>query len=240
MNQRTDNQVDAASRADTLYAGRTTIDNVLESVELLRGARRADPYEVQWRLSRAYFFLGQEAADGSEKAAHHHHGTHAGRLAARVTPDRVEGQFWLGVNLSLQAAIATPWRAAALALHAKRTLARAVKLDPSYHGAGPHRVLARLLHRMPTVLGGGLEPARKNYEVAVRLDPSNTVTRIYFADLLRALGEDELVREQLQAVLDAAPDPAWEYEQQRDREIARAAISLTAGPQTDAATTQPR
>jgi hypothetical protein len=214
------------TRADELYSNRATLDRVRESVDLLHSLKRLDAYEVQWRLARAYFFLGQEAAEGSEKAAHHHHGTQAGRYAVRAVPDRVEGQFWLGVNLSLQAAVATPWRAAALALHAKRTLACAVKLDPAYHGAGPHRVLARLLHRMPLVLGGGLARARRHYETAVTLDPSNTVTRIYFADLLRGQGELEFARTHWQAVLDAPPNPAWEFEQLRDRELAHAALQI--------------
>lgn len=212
------------ARADELYAGRATVDSVRESVTLLHSLKRLEAYEVQWRLARAYFFLGQEASEGADKTAHHHHGTQSGRFAVRATPDRVEGQFWLGVNLSLQAAIATPWRAAALALHAKRTLVRAVKLDSSYHGAGPHRVLARLLHRMPSVLGGGLARARRHFEAAVELDPSNSVTRIYFAELLNAQGELGLARIQWQAVLDAPPDPAWGFEQNRDREIARSAL----------------
>jgi hypothetical protein len=217
------------ARADELYSNRASLDGVRASVELLHSVKRLDAYEVQWRLARAYFFLGQEAA-AQDKAAYHHHGTQAGRYAVRAYPEKVEGQFWLGVNLSLHAAVATPWRAAALALHAKRTLVRAVKLDPSCHGAGPHRVLARLLHRMPPVLGGGLARARRHYEAAVRLDPANTVTRIYFADLLRGQGELGVARAQWQAVLDAPPDPAWEFEQQRDRELARAALGTMSEP----------
>ncbi len=213
------------ARADELYGLRTALDRVREAVDLLHSLKRSDAYEVQWRLSRACFFLGQEALEGTEKAAHHHHGTQSGRFAVRAAPDRVEGQFWLGVNLSLQAAVATPWRAAALALHAKRTLTRAVKLDPSYHSAGPHRVLARLLNRMPSVLGGGLDRSRRHYEAAIALDPSNTVTRIFFADLLCAQGERELARTQWQSVLDVPHDPAWAFEQHRDRELARTALA---------------
>lgn len=219
------------ARADELYAGRAALDSVRESIDLLHSLKRLDAYEVQWRLARAYFFLGQEASEGADKTDHHHHGTQSGRFAVRAAPDRVEGQFWLGVNLSLQAAVATPWRAAALALHAKRTLIRAVTIDPSYHGAGSHRVLGRLLHRMPSVLGGGLARARRHFEAAVALDPLNTVTRIYYADLLNAQGESGLARMQWQAVLDAQRDPAWEFEQNRDREIARAALGTKSEPE---------
>jgi hypothetical protein len=214
----------ATARADELYTGRAAIDRVRDSVELLRALEEPNDYEVQWRLSRAHFFLGQETGEVEEKRAQHRWGETAGRRAIHAEPDRVEGQFWSGVNLALQAPLVTPWRSAALALHAKRNLARAIAIDPAYHGAGPHRVMGRLLHLMPQLLGGGRERARKHFERAVTLDPSNTVTRIYFAELLRDLGDAAGARVQLRAVIDTEPNPRWGFEIARDQAIARALL----------------
>ena len=56
------------SRADELYRLRATPGAVKESVSLLAGAAEgADRYEVQWRLARALFFLGQEANGGEHQ-----------------------------------------------------------------------------------------------------------------------------------------------------------------------------
>ncbi|MEO6392161.1 MAG: TRAP transporter TatT component family protein [Pyrinomonadaceae bacterium] len=208
-------------QADQLYAQRAELSKVRESVELLRSDLRASRFEVQWRLSRAYFFLGQEAETPAEAKQHHRDGATTGRSAAFSELDRVEGHFWLGVNLALSAAAVPWWSAGFLALRARQVLLRAVAISPGYHGAGPHRVLARLMSRMPRLLGGGPTAARRHFESAVRIDPANTVTRIYYAEFLRSKGKFEESRKHLRVVIDAPPDDNWAFEQARDRAIAR-------------------
>jgi hypothetical protein len=102
-----------------------------------------------------------------------------------------------------------------------RELRQAIQFDSSYHGAGPLRVLARLQHNLPHLLGGGFSRARANYEAAIRLAPENTVTRIYFAELLLESGERDLAREQLEFVLNVSIDPGWAFENERDKRIAK-------------------
>jgi len=83
------------------------------------------------------------------------------------------------------------------------------------------RVLARLQQRLPQLLGGGIARARKNYERAISIAPANTVTRIYFAELLLDQGEIEQAHAELQIVLNAALDPDWSFEINRDRLLAK-------------------
>src|SRR6266481_6074376 len=48
--------------ADRAYATRQTIQNIHESVRMLRNAlKQSGDYEIAWRLSRVLFFLGQES-----------------------------------------------------------------------------------------------------------------------------------------------------------------------------------
>ncbi len=101
-----------------------------------------------------------------------------------------------------------------------RELQRAIQIDSSYHGAGPLRLLARLQHKLPGCLGGGSARALLNYKAAVNLAPENTVTRIYFAELLMESDERALSQEQLELVLNAAADPNWAFEIERDKRIA--------------------
>lgn len=102
-----------------------------------------------------------------------------------------------------------------------RELQQAIQLDSSYHGAGPLRVLARLQHKLPRLLGGGSSRASANYRAAINLAPENTVTRVYFAELLLDSGERDLAREQLQFVLNVPVDPDWAFEIERDKRIAK-------------------
>jgi tetratricopeptide (TPR) repeat protein len=207
------------ARADQFYCEREQLERVSQSIELLREA--ADYYQALWRMSRAHFFLGQEARDNMEARAHHLSGIDAGRRAVRSLESSVEGHFWLGVNLALLARHEKPLAALPHALSAKRELRRAVHLDATYHAAGPLRVLARLESRLPRLLGGGTIRARAHFEEALRIAPANTVTRIYFAELLAECGEAERARTELETVLHVPFDPAWAFEIKRDQTRAR-------------------
>ena len=107
------------------------------------------------------------------------------------------------------------------ALRAQRELKTAIRIDSSYHAAGPIRVLGRLRHKLPVWLGGGVARARACYESAINVAPQNTVTRIYFAELLIDLGEQELARRHLEFVLHVSEDPEWLFEIDRDKQLAR-------------------
>jgi hypothetical protein len=169
-------------------------------------------------MGRALFFLGQEAPDKKSALSHHCRGIVACDRAVLLAPVRVEGHFWLAVNLALAAKL----RRLGIreARRALMELRQAVQIDSSYHGAGPLRVLARLQHNLPRLLGGGSSRALANYTAAISLAPENTVTRIYFAELLLESGEQNLAREQFEFVLNVSADPDWEFEIERDKRIA--------------------
>ncbi|HEV7378142.1 MAG TPA: TRAP transporter TatT component family protein [Pyrinomonadaceae bacterium] len=217
------------NRADALYDARGQLENLRASVELLQSDECANDYEAAWRLGRALFFLGQEAGSKVEARAYHARGAAACERAARLKPSRVEGHFWLGVNLALLARLENSFKALGHALRARRFLQRAVRLNPSYHAAGPLRVLARLQHKLPMLFGGGTKRARANFERAINLAPANTVTRLYFAELLMEIGDKTRARKELESILDAPPDPAWAFESARDRDIAREMLKKAKG-----------
>ncbi len=208
--------------ADELYAKRKEVQNVHASVAILISrAARANDYDFPWRLGRAFFFLGQEAKDKTSSLLKHSQGITFCEQAVAARPDRVEGHFWLGVNLALSARW-EGWPAAMRhALRARRELQRAIDIDSSYHAAGPLRVLARLQQKVPRWLGGGASRARASYESAITLAPENTVTRVYFAELLLDLGEQELARKHVEFVLGVSEDTEWSFEIERDKRLAK-------------------
>jgi hypothetical protein len=208
------------SRADNLYSRRADIDCVIECVQLLKSVEIGE-FEITWRLGRAWFFLGQEARDCSERRKHYKRGIEASERAVTLKDERVEGHFWLGVNLALLAAEVNVIAGARLALQARRALLRAVAIDAGFHGAGPLRVLAKLEQKLPKVLGGGIERSRGHFDQAIQIAPGNTVTRIYYAELLLKLGEHASVKRQLEAVLNSPDDAYWQFEIDRDKRLAK-------------------
>jgi len=216
-------------QADRLYAGRRDIAQVRKSVKLLRNAKEC--FETSWRLARACFFLGQEAHAPDMARGLHTEGVKAGRRALTHESDHVEGYFWLGVNLALLARLEPSIKAAMHALQAKRALRRAIEIDAAYHSGGPLRVLARLQHKLPRLLGGGWARAHANFERAIIIAPANTVTRIYFAELLLETGAVDRARVELEEVLSLPSDPNWAFEIERDQRLAREMIKQISGSQ---------
>lgn len=209
-----------AQEADALYAARSEDCVEFErSIELLKNAPAAN-YDLSWRLSRACFFLGQQTKSRDSAIETHFLGIKAGRQAIRQQGEGVEGYFWLGVNLALLAERESSFAAFRAAIRAYRALKRAINLDRTYHGAGPLRVLARLQHKLPKVLGGGTAVAEANYQAALASDPDNTVSRIYFAELLVETGRIQEAKEQLEAALRVPTNPDWSFEINRDRALA--------------------
>ena len=217
----TEDLLAAVSRADELYNNRVRSEAVRESVMILSGARGGkNLYEVQWRLSRAMFFLGQQAESAREKLQLHGSAGDAGALAVSLNPARVEGHFWTGVNLALYAESARPPRGIRAILRARLELTRAAEIAEGYHGAGPLRVLARLEHKAPGILGGNRKRSRARFDRALSIAPDNSVTLLYAAELAIDDGDRTRAVDFLERIIASPPDPEWEFENARDRQSA--------------------
>lgn len=217
-----DDLIAVFGRADSLYARRGEPGAVKESIDLLTDCdSRGEKYEAQWRISRAHFFLGQETARNPEKYQLHQEGIRAGLRAKAINEDRVEGRFWLGVNLALFAECAGGIKAAGAILSAKRELHQAAKISPEYHDAGPLRVLGRIYHKAPWFIGGSHAKSRACFERALALAGSNSVTLIYAAEFEMDAGKKDRAIELLERVIALPPEGDWEFEKRRDTEIAR-------------------
>ena len=227
----TEDLLAAVSRADELYEQRARPEAVRESVMVLSGARGgANLYEVQWRLARAMFFLGQQAESAPEKLQLHSSAMDAGARAVALNPERVEGHFWAGVNLALYAESARAPRGIRAVLRARSELKRAVEIAEDYHGAGPLRVLARLEHRAPRLLGGNRQRSRAYFDRAMAI-ARNKVTLLYAAELALDEGEQEHAAGLLEEIIASPSEPGWEFENSRDRETARSLLERIKGSQ---------
>jgi tetratricopeptide (TPR) repeat protein len=133
----------------------------------------------------------------------------------------VEGHFWLGVNLALFAGCSGGVRAVGAVIKAKRSLGRAIRISSEYHDAGPLRVLGRLNHKAPWFLGGSLKRGREYLDRAIEIAPANSVTLLYAAELAIDAGERDRAARLLEQLLASAIEPGWEFENRRDRALAK-------------------
>jgi len=225
----TDDLLAVVGRADELYRQRARPGMVRESVMVLSGARsNNERYEIQWRLARALFFLGQEGDSKGARQQLYAAGISAGERAVALNAERVEGHFWVGVNLALFAESKGGLRGAQALRWARAELKLAMKINESYHDAGPLRVLGRLLHKAPRLLGGNRRTSRTFFDRALEIAPRNTVTLWYAAELAIDAGDRARATALLKQILDQPLDPEWEYETRRDQELARAQLQRIA------------
>src|SRR5438093_492793 len=60
-------------------------------------AADANNYQLLWRASRLYYFVG-DSAKQAEKLRYFERGIDAGKAAVAQQPNSAEGHFWLGAN----------------------------------------------------------------------------------------------------------------------------------------------
>jgi hypothetical protein len=128
------------------------------------------------------------------------------------------------VNLALYAENARAPRGVRAILRARSELKRAVEISESYHAAGPLRVLARLEHKVPKVLGGNRKRSRAYFDRALAI-AGNSVTLRYAAELALDEGEHQRAAGLLEQIIASPADPEWQFENSRDREIARSLLT---------------
>ena len=200
--------------------------NVLQN-ELLAQIKlgRANPhnYGWLWRAARLAHFRAMQEQTGNPDAARalFAAGAEHAHAAAKLEIDRVEAAFW-AATCDLEAARLGGKLAAAASLgRAQKQLNRAAQIDERYHFAGPLRVLGRVTHLKPLILGGNLDYAIAFFERALQISPANSTTLLYYADALIADNQPGPARRALKQIAAAPALENWVWESERDRELAR-------------------
>lgn len=209
------------SQLDNLYQDRHQ-DGIAETC--LQVLQEGSAYEFLWRLARLQHFMGMRAVEeGVTEVARRHfqQGAAAGAEAEKQEGARVEGVFWHAV-CDLEAARQKGKVATGLILGAaEKRLGRAAAMDEAFHQAGPVRVLGRILHLKPLVMGGSLDRALTFYDRALQLFPNNSTTLLYKADALLADRQPVAARRVISTLLELPLAPGWMWEGERDRRLAQ-------------------
>ena len=208
---------------DALYANRHVPANLNVLQNALLENLKTDNYGWLWRAARLDHFRAMQAHETSadEARALFAQGARHAQSAQLLEGDRVEAAFW-AATCALEAARLGGKLAAAAALgKAQKQLNRAAQIDETYHFAGPLRVLGRVTHLKPLILGGNLDYALAFFERALQIAPDNSTTLLYYADALIADNQPGKARSTLKQIIAAPPLENWIWESERDRELAR-------------------
>ena len=211
---------------DALYANRHVVENLnaLQNVllnEIQPG--KPDDYGWLWRAARLAHFHGMQALDNNLDLARalFAGGAQSARSAQALQIDGVEAAFWAPTCALEAARLSGKIAAAAILGKAQKQLNRAAQINEAYHFAGPLRVLGRVTHLKPLILGGNLDYALAFFERALQIAPDNSTTLLYYADALIADNQPSQARRVLKQIIAAPPLENWIWESERDRELAQ-------------------
>lgn len=160
--------------------------------------------QVLERLARAGFFLG-DLTDGGQRRLYYEQGRQFADTIVQEFRDRVEGHYWLGLNL---AGLADVNRMQGMRLLPKiiSALERSAAMDPAYDQAGAYRVLGRIYYEAPRrpLSVGDIAKSLQLLEKASQLAPANSTNHLYLGEALLKAGRREQAKAELQQVFSAS------------------------------------
>jgi tetratricopeptide (TPR) repeat protein len=155
------------------------------------------------RLARANFFLGDIANKG-QRSHYYEQGRQYAQTILQEDPQRVEGHYWLGLNLA-GLADANRLQGMRLLPQILSELERAAAIDPGYDQAGAYRVLGRIYYQAPSrpLSVGDVNKSLDLLTKATKLTPANSTNRLYLAETLLKLGRQDQAAQELRQILTA-------------------------------------
>jgi tetratricopeptide (TPR) repeat protein len=181
-------------------------------------------------LSRTCFVLGQ-LAPKQQSMSYYRQGQSYAETLMREAPDRVEGHYWLAMNLCGQADEGGKLLGHKLLPLIMEELKRALALDESYDQAGAHRVLGRIFYEAPgwPLSVGDMEKSLQHLKAAVRLSPATSTNHLYLAQTLLRLNEAMPARQELDQVLKSSRGAVKPQDLEEDRQEARRLLAEMEG-----------
>lgn len=208
--------------ADNTYYQRKSIVEVIFSTNILLKAFKLHPgsYEILWRLSRNYYMKGMLVVDPAEKRRSFRQGMSLGKKATKVDDMRVDGYYWLSVNVAkLADVMGVPW-GLVLLRSVKGLLDEVIKRDDRYSGGGVYRVLGRIKSRIPGIIGGNLDDSTELLNKSLALEPKHPDTLLFMAETLMEQKRYEEAMVHINTLMEMDPPVLWKYETQHNRKIA--------------------
>jgi tetratricopeptide (TPR) repeat protein len=159
-------------------------------------------------------------------------GTVYAETLSSEAPNRVEGHYWLALNLCGQAEAAGYMTARRLLPRIMEALERALALDEAYGQAGAHRILGRIYFEAPAwpMSVGDLHKSLHHLQAAVRLAPDNSRNHLFLAQTLARLHYPSLARRELERVLTSTGYAIKPQDLEEDCQEARRLLADIAAP----------
>jgi hypothetical protein len=200
------------------------ISQVLVSYEDQLALHEGSRIGILSKLPRLCFILG-ELGEEQAREKQFEKGRYYAELLCQEQPGRVEGHYWLALNLGGLAESGGAGRGLRLVPAIVEELQAALAIDEDYDQAGPHRVLGRVRYAAPSwpLSEGDLNDSLQHLRTAVQIAPGNSTNHLFLAETLIRLGKDQEAIRELQQVVVCQQHAVWSHALEDDH---RAALRL--------------
>jgi hypothetical protein len=176
-----------------------------DTLEMARDTAKQNPsnYDAQWQHSRAAFWNCFVSNSDSVRQNLCKEGWDAGTKAKSLNSSRVEGYYFTSLNVGIYANAVGIVNAVSqgLADEVESNAQKAVQLDGSYDGGGPHRVLGRYYQKLPWPLNDA-EKAEYHFKTACSVDSGKALNYVYLAEFYIENEQPQKAKESLEKLLD--------------------------------------
>jgi tetratricopeptide (TPR) repeat protein len=173
-------------------------------------------------LARLCFFLG-EVGDKEARKVNFGKGRNYARLLIKEQPQRVEGHYWLALNLCGLANVAGAKNGLKMLPRIMKSLRVTQNIDEAYDQAGPHRVQGRIYFMAPDwpLSVGNVKKSFRHLSAAVKIAPENSTNHLFLAETLFFMGKEKEAYQALEKVLAATHHALWPKGLENDRQKAQ-------------------
>jgi tetratricopeptide (TPR) repeat protein len=173
-------------------------------------------------LGRLAFLLG-ELSPKDEKGQYYEKGQGYSEILVKEQPTWPEGHYWLALNLCGLAEQGGARRGLKLVPEIVGELEQALKGNPAYDQAGPHRVLGRIYFECPAwpLSVGNIPQSYQHLSAAVAIAPENSTNHLFLAETLFKMGKKEEARKELEQVLNGTRNALCRKFLEEDRQAAQ-------------------
>jgi tetratricopeptide (TPR) repeat protein len=212
-------EADALLRSPTLDQAQA--EKALSLYEGLLSSASVPRPLVLAKLARTCFLLG-DMTPKKYCEGYYRKGKVYAETLIRDDPNRVEGHYWLALNLCGIADACGYMTGRRLLPQIIAQLERSLALDETYDQAGAHRVLGRIYFEAPAwpMSVGDMHESLKHLQDAVRLAPDNSTNHLFLAQTLYSLHYRSLAEQQLELVLKCTQHANKPQELEEDRKEA--------------------
>ncbi len=160
-------------------------------------------YDLLWRTARAYYYVGDFAANKEEKLPQYEKGIAIAKRAVLLKPEAVEGHFWLAANYGGQAQLVGALKALSTVKKIRTEMQTVVKLDPVFENGNAFLALGEIDRELPGVAGGNKKRALTTFEDGLKLAPNNLDLKVTLAKAYAEVGRKDEARRLLEEIVKA-------------------------------------